>query len=124
RPLPFEEPERLVSIHELRTNVTETVRAGVPSGLLPLALPNFADLRKQVREGDGPLVDVAGWIPWEVTLASDPAPIRLDGRAVTASLFDVLGVEPMLGRNFLPEEDAPGRGDVVLLGHALWRDRF
>lgn len=124
RPLPFEDPERLVSIHELRTNVTETVRAGVPSGLLPLAMPNFADLRKQVREGDGPLADVAGWIPWEVTLASDPAPIRLDGRAVTASLFDVLGVEPMLGRNFLPEEDAPGRGDVVLLGHALWRDRF
>lgn len=124
RPLPFHEPERLVSIHERRLADAGPARKGVPAGLLPLAPPNFADLRRQVEAEGGPLAGVAGWIPWEVTLAGDPAPIRLDGRAVTASLFEVLGVEPAIGRTFLAEEDAPGRGDVVILGHALWRDRF
>lgn len=124
-PLPFADPERLVSIHERRLASAESPRSGVPGGLVPMALPNFGDLRREVRDGDGPLSDIGGWIPWAVTLAVESsAPMRLDGRAVTASLFDVLGVEPMLGRNFLPEEDAPGRGDVVILSHALWRERF
>lgn len=124
KPLPFAEPERLVSIHERRLADTGMLREGVPRGLLPLALPNFADLRREIGEGDAPLEDIAGWIPWEVTLAADPVPVRLDGKAVTAGLFELLGVEPVLGRSFSPEEDAPGRGDVVILGYGLWQSRF
>src|SRR5207253_6029477 len=47
----------------------------------------------------------------------------LDGRRVSANLFDVLGVQPRLGRGFLPQEDTPGT-HVVILSHGLWQRRF
>lgn len=49
---------------------------------------------------------------------------QLQGAQVTAEFFDVLGVTPGLGRAFVPGEDAPGRNDVVVLGHGLWQQRF
>src|SRR5207253_1687872 len=50
-------------------------------------------------------------------------PERLDGRRVSANLFDVLGVQPRLGRGFLPQEDTPGT-HVAILSHGLWQRRF
>jgi hypothetical protein len=50
-------------------------------------------------------------------------PERLDGRRVSANLFDLLGVQPRLGRGFLPQEDTPGT-HVVILSHGLWQRRF
>jgi hypothetical protein len=47
----------------------------------------------------------------------------VDGGLVTANLFKVLGVTPILGRNFLPDEEAPGTR-VVMLGYNLWQRRF
>jgi len=46
------------------------------------------------------------------------------GLRVTASFFTVLGVRPLLGRTFLPEEEEPGRARVVVLSHGLWTRRF
>ena len=46
------------------------------------------------------------------------------GRLVSWSFFDVLGVRPALGRTLVPEDDRRGAARVVVLGHALWRDRF
>ena len=51
-------------------------------------------------------------------------PENVDGARVGADFFAMLGVQPALGRGFLPEEDAPGRGDAVLLSDGLWRRRF
>ena len=51
-------------------------------------------------------------------------PELLLGARVSASYFDVLGVELILGRSFLPEEDAPAGNHVVILGHGLWLRRF
>src|SRR5205814_8603793 len=50
-------------------------------------------------------------------------PERLDGRRVSPNLFDMLGVQPRLGRGFLPQEDTPGT-HVVILSDGLWRRRF
>jgi putative ABC transport system permease protein len=50
-------------------------------------------------------------------------PERLDGRRVSANLFDVLGVKPIIGRTFVPEEDKPGT-KVALLNESLWKRRF
>src|SRR5213078_4674749 len=50
-------------------------------------------------------------------------PERLDGRRVSANLFDVLGVPPLLGRTFVPDDDRPG-AHVVLLRYSLWQRRF
>src|SRR6185295_2990852 len=59
------------------------------------------------------------------TLAGDGGePERVFGQVVSAELFDVLGVEPILGRRFRREENDAGRGQVMLLGHSLWQRRF
>ena len=44
--------------------------------------------------------------------------------SVSHGIFDALGVQPVVGRSFLPEEDQPGRKDVVILSHDFWRSRF
>ena len=49
-------------------------------------------------------------------------PVQLLGGNVTANYFDLLGIHPILGRNFLPEEEA--KGDVVLVTESFWRKRF
>jgi putative ABC transport system permease protein len=59
-----------------------------------------------------------------VLTASGELAERLPGAAVTAGFFEVMGVSPMLGRNIRPEEEQPGRGRVVILGHELWTSRF
>jgi len=51
-------------------------------------------------------------------------PEQLLGARVSASYFDVLGVQPMLGRAFLPEENLPDADPVAILGYGLWRSRF
>jgi putative ABC transport system permease protein len=51
-------------------------------------------------------------------------PRRLPGLRVSANLFRTLGVAPALGRDFLPEEEMPGRSDVVLISDTIWRELF
>ncbi|NIP59186.1 MAG: FtsX-like permease family protein, partial [Gemmatimonadetes bacterium] len=59
-----------------------------------------------------------------VTLADEERPARSIRGVVTANLFDVLGVEALRGRTFLPGEDGPGGTDVVILDHGLWQSRY
>ena len=50
--------------------------------------------------------------------------MRLDGAAVSASLFDLLGVPAMLGRTFRADENEPGKTRVAILSYGLWQQRF
>jgi predicted permease len=59
-----------------------------------------------------------------MNLTGSGEPALLSADAVTPNLFDVLGVELMLGRNFSPDSDQPGRNHEVILTNALWRARF
>ena len=58
------------------------------------------------------------------TLTGAGDPRVLSGVRVSAEFFDVMGVRPELGRSFRKEEDLPGQGQVVVLSHRLWSDRF
>src|SRR5262249_62098321 len=51
-------------------------------------------------------------------------PERLRGTSVTEGFMAMFGAQPQLGRGFLPEEDQPGRDNVVILSHRLWQRRF
>src|SRR5207244_9928079 len=57
-----------------------------------------------------------------MTGQGDPMPV--EGRWVTPSFFDILGVRAALGRTLLPEDDRAGAPGVIVLGNALWRERF
>jgi predicted permease len=109
RPLPFPEPERLVM-------VSQTWK-GEPAVYSP---QNFLD----VAATAGAFESLAAMDGSGVTLTSGGAPARIEGAAVSAAFFDVLRSRPVLGRGFLAGENEPGRNKVVVLGHALWRQRF
>ncbi|MFN0066610.1 MAG: ABC transporter permease, partial [Limisphaerales bacterium] len=114
KPLPLV-PEQ----HRLVT-VTQTL-ANEPGGDLGLSFPDCRDFGAQARTFDGPVVHQA-----RTFFLTDGGgqPERVLGNSISARTFAVLGVKPTLGRDFFPEEEAPGRPPVVLLGHALWQRRY
>ncbi len=112
RPLPFLEPERLFW-------VVSQVSRDKPG---PLAMAQHAFLSAQARPFSG-LTAYPG-INSGFNLSGEGAPERVLGTRVTQPFFEVLGVQPALGRGFLPEEDVPGGARVVVLSHELWRRRF
>ncbi len=111
RPLPFKEPDRLVTIRE--TKLPQFPEFSVSPG-------NFLDWKQQNTVFER-LVAYTG-TPFNLVGAGDPEQLR--GMKVTDGFFAMLGAQPLLGRDFLPEEDQPGRNNVVILSHGLWQRRF
>ncbi|MCI0489448.1 MAG: ABC transporter permease [Blastocatellia bacterium] len=112
RPLPYKNAERLVDINETALNV----------GLerLSVAYPDFVDWRDQNQTFE----DMAAYDEGSFNLTGRGEPERISGASVSASLFSVLGVAPVAGRDFRPEEDTPAGDKVVILSHGLWQRRF
>jgi putative ABC transport system permease protein len=111
RPLSFKNPEQLVMIFENATHL------GFPKNTPSPA--NFLDWRKQSTLFDG----MAAFAEQSFNLTGVGEPERLDGRRVSANLFDLLGVRAIVGRTFVPQEDQPGT-KVAVLNEALWKRRF
>jgi putative ABC transport system permease protein len=111
RPLPFEDPDRLIMIRE--TKLPQFPEFSVSPG-------NFLDWKKQntVFERLVAMQDAS------FNLIGVVDPERLRGMRVTDGFFAMLGARPRIGRDFLPEEDQPGRNNVVILSHGLWQRRF
>src|SRR4029434_2376898 len=109
-PLPFPQPERLVMLHQSKPNFD--------AGAIPY--PNFRDWQKDnqtfsamaIMRGHG------------FSLMGSGEAERVPARLVSGEFFSVLGVNPVLGRNFRPEEDQPGAGPVVIIITALWQPHF
>ena len=112
RPLPFREPERLVSIWESRLD-----RGWAQSSF---TRANFWDVHDLNRAFDG----IAAMENRAVNLTGSGFPERLRLARVSAEFFRVLGVTPLLGRGFAQGEDAPGAGPGAVLSHRLWTTRF
>jgi putative ABC transport system permease protein len=112
RPLPFREPERLVWVRAASLRTGETIGS--------VSAPDFLDYRQQNRTLDR----LAALHTLSFTLSGDGEPERITSARVSANFFETLGVEPVKGRAFLPEEEREGHNDVVVISHALWRRRF
>src|SRR5947209_6856271 len=112
RPLPYEAPERIVMLWE--TNQSKALPRSIVSPA------NFLDWRTQNHVFDS----LAAFRFWYYTVTGHGDPERYQGARVSTSFFPLLGVRPMLGRNFLPEEEEAGRDHVVILSHGLWQRRF
>jgi putative ABC transport system permease protein len=113
RPLPYPEPDRLVMLwQDLRAR-------GGPDDE-SLAPAHFFDWSSRSRSFEATTV-FRGSSP---SLTGDGEPEQLRGWQVSGRFFRVLGVAPMLGRDFRPEDDQPGAQPVAILSHGLWTRRF
>jgi putative ABC transport system permease protein len=111
-PLPCPEPERLVVISE---------RNPEKGRLNPVVSPrNLEDWERMSRTIEG----FGAWRDWGFRLSTKEGLEGVYAGIASPNLFKVLGLEPALGRYFLPEEDQPGRNQVVLLSHSYWQQRF
>ncbi len=112
----FLEPLPLPQSEELAFVWNRNIRRG---GSGPACFPDFLDWRAQNNTFEA----MGAFGGTYLNLTEGDEPVRIRGAHATASVFDVLGVQPALGRTFLPEEDLSGI-PVVLLSHALWTERF
>ena len=111
RALPYPEPHRLVEVFE------ENLKAG---SLTRASALNYLSWAERCRR----LEAIGAFRNGGLTLTDAGDPELLNANFVTASLFNVLGVRPIMGRTLQPEDEQPGAARVVVLGGSLWRSRF
>jgi predicted permease len=111
RPLPFAQPDRLMSMASVDRRA-----GGHPTNL---SYPTFLDFRSRNHAFE----HLVCYRDSRFTLSDTLPAIQVEGQIVSWDLFPLLGVQPELGRGFLPEEEKPGT-HVVVLSHSLWLSRF
>ena len=111
-PLPFADPDRLMLLSE----------ASPPLGVRQTNV-SYANLRDW-RERSHSFSTIAGIQVRSLTVADRGDPERYSGAAISWELFSMLGVRPVLGRDFMADDDRPGAEPVVLLSDEVWRLRY
>ena len=106
RPLAYKDSDRLVVLLHRGTD--------------PVAVSNYIDWRDQNRSFEATAAAEA----WSPNLTNADPPEHLPGLHVSQNLLPMLGVEPLLGRFFLPSEDRKGSEHEVMIGYSLWQRRF
>ena len=109
RSLPYTEGERLAIVWEHRKSGT-----GNPQNVINLG--NFFDWKDQ----NNVFSDMAAFFDLNVNLTGDGEPEEVSGQIVTTNLFSLVGVKPIHGRTFAPDEGKPGQPDVIVIGYDLW----
>jgi len=110
RPLPFNDSGRLISLHEQIERDPHDLRMSAPDVLV---------FERESKAFSG----VGGFIGSGYELTGAGAPFKARAERVTASLFPLLGIDPMLGRTFTQEEDDDA-SPVAVISYALWKERF
>jgi predicted permease len=112
QPLPFRYPERLVAIWQVDPANAAQWRPDAPG--------NYADWRRMSQSFE----EIGAAVSISKTLTSFDETETPLMQMVSSGYFDTLGVQPILGRTFLPEEDRPGARAVMLLSYDLWQRAF
>jgi putative ABC transport system permease protein len=111
QPLPFKDSDRLVVLSEQMPNT---------GGRMSISFPSFLDWRAQARGFEG----MAGYRSYAGTITGIDPPTRLNGRFVSAGFFELLGVNPLLGRSIGPEDDKSNSDPVAVISYSCWQSRF
>jgi len=112
RPLPYGGADQLLAI-------SQTDHASGTTGV-PVSFTKFTEVSGQNKS----LASVAAFYAYTPSLVSEHEPELVNAVRSSADLFRVLGIAPLLGRGFLPEEEAPGGNDVAILSNGFWRSHF
>ena len=110
RSLPYPQADRLVSFGMVAPIVPQEFMLGY----------DYLDW----REGQTPFESLGAWSGESDCDLTEANPVRLRCAHVDAHLLPALGIQPMFGRNFTPQEDRPGAARVALISYGLWRSRF
>ena len=110
RPLPYRDPGEIVTFFS----------SGPSAARDPFSIPDYLDLGERTRT----LAGIGAWSRWGANLTGEGEPELLQGVYTAPGTLALLGVEPVLGRLPLAEEERSGGDRVVLLGHRLWKRRF
>jgi predicted permease len=113
RSLPFAEEDRLVMIWETHPEIRGPIGT----------YPDFLDWRAQAQSFQG-MAAFSNKRYRKAELTGQSGTVEAQGALITYDLFSLLGLKPMLGRNFLPEEEQPVNNRVMILSQALWRRGF
>jgi putative ABC transport system permease protein len=117
-PVPFEQSDRFMALLNRHTQ-----ESGVGFGsqdYVAVAPATFFDWKKEAKSFDS--ITAYAWD--EVNLTGDREPQKVQSFQVAANFFDTIGVNPAMGRAFLPEEEEIGKNQSIILGHALWEQRY
>jgi putative ABC transport system permease protein len=112
RALPYQEAERLVAVWEYN-RVRDRHQNSISAA-------NFLDWQEQNSVFD----DLAGYTDGNINLVDEGEPEQITVQYATSNLFSVLGVQPIQGRAFLPDDGKPDQPKIVILSHGLWQRRF
>jgi len=111
RPLPFNESERLIGIRESKVGEGHNN---------PMAFRTFAEIRDKAQT----IESIAAYFNSNETVEQADGTLSLQGARVSHSYFKVLGVHPILGRDFAPEDDKPGAPLTAILSYELWQQLY
>jgi putative ABC transport system permease protein len=118
-PLPVKDISRVVEVDTVDTKTRVTT---AHSAKLGMSYMNFKDYARQTQLFSA-MTCLAGPLP--LTWSGGAEPRQLQGQLVSASYFDLLGLRPVAGRFFLPDEDTkPGGNNVAVLSYSLWSNKF
>ena len=112
RPLPYREPDRLVKVWEKRPAEGVVDNVVAPADFLDWVRMNTV------------FEDMAAYVSITADLTGAGEPVRLAAAGVSPPFFEILRVQPAMGRTFRREEATPGQHRVVILAHSLWQARF
>jgi predicted permease len=110
-PLPFSQPNRLVIVWQKNLTLKKDISA---------SYPDFQDWQRSTRSFQE--MAAVNWQDYDLTNPGKPEHVK--GMQVSSGFLSTLGVEPILGREFSPQEDVHGGAPVVLISHHLWETRF
>lgn len=113
RPLPYPEPDRLVRVYK-----SWLLNANRFAGTT--TAPDFVDWQRENRI----FTAMGAYSMASMPLTGEGEPSQVASAGVTGGFFPTLGVRPLMGRTILPEDDAVGGPDVVVLSHAMWQRQF